>query len=190
MPNLPGKARGFTVIELMIVVTIIGLISSVAIPSYNAMRLRSKQTERAIMVTQIQRSIDEYWMREGHYPLWNNVPGNEYSQMYLTYWNPDSSPTAQKRPWRQRPLNQWDHWNNLSLLVEGGVYYSYYAYAYEQPTFRWTYLDVTGDLDGDHVQDELQREWIYQNERLLKLDWAACNGCTIEYRTPANGVAF
>jgi prepilin-type N-terminal cleavage/methylation domain-containing protein len=189
MPNRPGT-RGFTVLELMIVVTIIGLVSSIAIPTFNSMRLRSKQTERSVMMTSIHRAIDEYWVREGHYPIWNNVPGNPNSWMYLFYWNPDSTPGSQKRPWRQRPLNQWDHWNNLSLLVEGGVYYSYYGYAYDVPTWRYTYLEVVGDLDGNQVQDTLDRYWYYENGRLLKYDWNVCNGCTYEFRTPANGLEF
>src|SRR5690242_11279693 len=153
MQDRSRRARGFTLIELMVVVTVIGLLSSVALPTFRNMQLRSKQTERSIMMTSIHRAIDEYWTREGHYPL---VSG-DMSWLYLFYWNPDSTPNTQKRAWRQKPLNQWDHWNNLSLLVEGNVYYAYYGYAYEMSNYRYTYLDVKGDLDGDRTEDQLEK---------------------------------
>ncbi len=179
-------ARGFTLIELMVVVAIIGLLSSVAIPTFRNFQLRSKQTERTVITTSIQRAVDEYWTREGHYPL---VSGNS-SWLYLFNWNPDSTPGTQKRPWRGRPLNQWDHWNNLSLLVEGAVYYSYYGYAFEQPSYRYTYLWVKGDLDGDKVEDQLEKYWILQNNQLQKWAGYPCADCSIQIRTPATGQAF
>ncbi len=178
--------RGFTIIELMLVVTTLGLLASVAVPSFRSVELRAKQAERNILMTTIQRAVDDYYVRENHYPL--TVGARTY--LYLTAANPDATPTSSKRPWRYTAAGVNDHWVKLSLSVQGSVYYSYDGLAYEQPGTRYTYLEARGDLDGDRVIDQLERYWTFTGTQLVRVAGATCSDCTNEIRTPANGLAF
>lgn len=55
-----GKQRGFTLIELMIVMTVIVILVSVAVPMYQKSILRSKETVLKNNLFTMRQVIDEY----------------------------------------------------------------------------------------------------------------------------------
>ena len=51
------RARGFTLIELMIVVAIVGILSSVAVPAYQDFSVRAKVTEGLTMADSLKQTV-------------------------------------------------------------------------------------------------------------------------------------
>ena len=60
--------QGFTLIELMIVVAIIGILAAIAIPAYNDFTIRSKVTEVINMAGVCKTSVAEYYQSKGVMP--------------------------------------------------------------------------------------------------------------------------
>jgi type IV pilus assembly protein PilA len=67
--------QGFTLIELMIVVAIIGILAAIAIPAYTDYTVRAKVTEAMGMAASAKASVSEYRMSQGTWPADNTAAG-------------------------------------------------------------------------------------------------------------------
>lgn len=64
----PQRARGFTLLELIIVLTIITVLLSVAIPSYRAIVIRARESVLKQNLYLMRHQIEEFAADRGRYP--------------------------------------------------------------------------------------------------------------------------
>ncbi len=60
--------QGFTLIELMIVVSIIGVLASIAVPNYQQSVIRTREAVLSETLHAFRKAIDEYHADKGKYP--------------------------------------------------------------------------------------------------------------------------
>ncbi len=67
--------RGFTLIELMIVVAIIGILAAIAIPAYQDYTIRAKVSEGVILASAARTSMAEFRISNNRWPSDNATAG-------------------------------------------------------------------------------------------------------------------
>jgi type IV pilus assembly protein PilA len=132
MRKLHTRRGGFTLIELMIVVAIIGILAAIAIPNFLKFQLRSKTGEAKTNLAALRTAEEGYFAEYGVYITAADYPGA-------------ATVTSAKQEW-VAPVAGFD---TVGWGPEGEVYYSYIA---TNTVGTGIYsLGAIGDLDGSGV---------------------------------------
>lgn len=60
--------RGFTIVELLIVIVVIGILAALVIVTYNGIQQKARDTERKTDIKAIQGQLEAYWANQAKYP--------------------------------------------------------------------------------------------------------------------------
>lgn len=126
-----GKYSGFTLVELMIVVAIIGILSAVAIPGFQTYMHNAKTSEAKVNLDSVQKGALSFFQAEHYYdggmetttriyPESDSVSGigQEANDDNISY---KSSPDTYKTVMKSAP------WSQLQFVLTSPFYF-YYMY--------------------------------------------------------------
>lgn len=85
-----AKNKGFTLVELMIVIAIIGILAGVAIPGYTSYVARGKIIEAGIGLSAFRTSMEQFYQDQRTYAASGTtatcgVPASSVQGLYFTY---------------------------------------------------------------------------------------------------------
>lgn len=66
-------AKGFTIVELLIVIVVIGILAALVIVTYNGIQQKARDTERKTDINALHGQLEAYQAQNGKYPTLANV---------------------------------------------------------------------------------------------------------------------
>jgi prepilin-type N-terminal cleavage/methylation domain-containing protein len=158
------RSAGFTLIELMIAVTIIGMLATVALPAFQRYQLRSRMAERELIIAQMHKGVEAYLVQQNRFP-------QDLGLGLSFLWcgpNPPAAPGTGKHVF-QLTL---DDWSRLGAIPEGSLHFQYQLSGLAAGANRSYTMEAFGDLDGDGIQSQFRRVYNETAGVITLNDWS------------------
>ncbi|MFW2388466.1 MAG: prepilin-type N-terminal cleavage/methylation domain-containing protein [Polyangiales bacterium] len=175
MNKLLSKKEGFTLIELMIVVAIIGILAAIAIPAFINYVKRSKTSEANANIKTMFQGAATYYEQEnwtGGLPAPGDTMDN-VSHCTINSGSMENDPSDNKRviAWENEDDNL--QFQAMNFAPADGLYYAYGVTTAAASvcgnaagSALYTFYAL-GDLDGDGTQSEFRLEAGSNNDNVL-----------------------
>ena len=147
------NSKGFTLIELMIVVAIIGILAAIAIPAFIKYVKQSKVSETGLNLKTIGDGASTYYQKD-HYTI-AGVPVADKQFPIASASVPASVPLGTKLEIPAADL-EVTPWKELRFAVSKPVYYQYEYVGTDIAAATKFTAHARGNLDGDAVESDFQ----------------------------------
>ena len=134
MSKIHTRRGGFTLIELMIVVAIIGILAAIAIPNFLKFQLKAKTSEGKTNLAAIRTAEESVFA--------------EYGAYVSAQMSPAAAPTNAKAPFVDVGMGAHS-FDGLGWTPEGDIYFTYGVGINATGAAFWAQADA--DIDGDTV---------------------------------------
>jgi prepilin-type N-terminal cleavage/methylation domain-containing protein len=141
------SARGFSVLELMIVVTVVGILSSFALPRFTRAAARAHRSEMFSVLEKMRMHFINYYRNNGHFPLAADgtspaigVPNPAGPSGIVIGWDPTAA-----------------GWQDYSFPPTGGLRMRY-SYTSSGPTIT---VQAVGNFPGMNLIPSTNYSYIY-----------------------------
>ena len=78
MVSLKQRQSGFTIVELLIVIVIIGILATLVIVTFSGVQQRARDSERKTDINAIAGQLEAFYATNGYYPLEADLESTSY----------------------------------------------------------------------------------------------------------------
>lgn len=76
MISLKRKESGFTIVELLIVIVVIGILAALVVTTFSGIQRKARNSERQTDINAVASQLEAYHAQNGKYPTLANVQDN------------------------------------------------------------------------------------------------------------------
>lgn len=90
MISLNKRDQGFTIVELLIVIVVIGILAALVLNSFSGVQARARDTERRTDINAIATQLEVYYNDGGGYPTVANLQDSTWVSTNLKGMDPEA----------------------------------------------------------------------------------------------------
>lgn len=76
--SIKNKQQGFTIVELLIVIVVIGILAALVITTFTGIQQKARNTERETDIKAIHGQVEAYYAQEGKYPTLTDLNSDTF----------------------------------------------------------------------------------------------------------------
>lgn len=73
MVSLKNKSKGFTIVELLIVIVVIGILATLVIVTFTGIQQKARNSQRQTDINAINSHVEAFYADKGYYPTSNDL---------------------------------------------------------------------------------------------------------------------
>lgn len=90
MTSLNSKQKGFTIVELLIVIVVIGILAGLVVTTFTGIQQKARNTERETDIKAIHGQVEAYYAQNGRYPTLSNLNDSSWRSSNMKGLDPEA----------------------------------------------------------------------------------------------------
>lgn len=90
MTSLQRKQHGFTIVELLIVIVVIGILAALVVTTFTGIQQKARNTERQTDIKAVHGQLEAYYAQNGSYPHRDQVNDSSWRSTNMKGLDPEA----------------------------------------------------------------------------------------------------
>ncbi len=90
MVSLKHKNKGFTIVELLIVIVVIGILATLVIVTFTGIQQKARNSQRQTDINAVDSHVEAFYAQYGFYPTLADLQSGSFVSTYLKGLDPEA----------------------------------------------------------------------------------------------------
>lgn len=90
MVSLKNKNKGFTIVELLIVIVVIGILATLVIVTFTGIQQKARNSQRQTDINAVDSHVEAFYAQYGFYPTLADLQSASFVSTYLKGLDPEA----------------------------------------------------------------------------------------------------
>lgn len=133
---MPNKSRGFTLVELLVVISILGILASVGLVAFTSAQMRGRDAQRKSNLKEISSALELYYSDYGKYPdsVNNEIGGCPSTLVTACVWGTGEFTDTKTIYFKVLPKDPSASQSYYYRIVDSGTNQKYQMFAHLENT--------------------------------------------------------
>ena len=90
MVSLKNRSRGFTIVELLIVIVVIAILATLVIVTFTGIQQKARDSQRQTDINAVDSHVEAFYAQYGAYPTVTQIQNSAWRTKYMKGLDPDA----------------------------------------------------------------------------------------------------